>query len=363
MRRELGSLLLSICSATALLAAACSAPARASEQGAKAPPDGGTTSTASTGLARCEVIPLPHHRAAFQVEGVERLRWHFGPDHPRPFFYPFLGPSLSPLTRMGHPGAPNHDHHLSIWFAHLNVQGVNFWADDGPGRIRQRQWYDYRDGQDEAVMAACLLWQDGEGKTLMEQDVVAALIPLAGGEQALELQLTFRPPVGKPKQPAEPVVLGKTNFGLLGVRVAKGLSAHFGGGKITNSEGQEGEKSIFGKPAKWMDYSGKIAAGQGTDRKAVEEGITYFDHPSNPRYPTPWHVREDGWMAASFCMNEGYAVAADKPLVLRYLLHAHGGACDRARAQRVHDAFAARPGFELLKSPRQHRQFEVRRKP
>jgi len=243
------------------------------------------------------------------------------------------------------------------------VQGVDFWSDNTAARIRQRQWYDYRDGEDEAVMASCLLWQDGEGRTLMEQDVVTALIPLAGGEQALELQLTFRPPASNAKAPAKPVELGKTNFGLLAVRVAKGVSAHFGGGgRITNSEGQEGERAIFGKPAKWMDYSGPVAVGQGQDRRSVVEGITYFDHPSNPRYPTCWHVREDGWMGASFCMKEGFTIEPGKPLVLRYLLHAHGGAYDPALAQRVQKAFADRPGFELLKAPRQHRQYEVRRK-
>ncbi len=336
----------------------CSAPAKASGESAKAPPDGGTTSA----LPRCEVIPQADHQVAFQVEGIERTRWHFGPSYPRPFFYPFVGPSGATLTRMGHPGAPNHDHHRSIWFAHNSVQGVDFWSDNTAARIRQKHWYDYRDGDDETMMAVCLGWYDDKGKELMEQDVVAALIPLAGGEQMLELQLTFRPPGGSAKVPAKPVELGKTNFGLLAVRVAKGLSTHFGGGRITNSEGQEGEKAIFGKPAKWMDYSGQVAVGQGKDRRSVVEGITYFDHPSNPRYPTLWHVREDGWMGASFCMKEGYAIEPDKPLVLRYLLHAHGGRYDHARAQRVQKAFADRPGFELLKAPRQHRQYEVRRK-
>jgi len=96
------------------VAAACAfvykAPVKASDEGAKALPGGGTASS----LARCEVIPQPDHQVAFQVDGVERARWHFGPSYPRPFFYPFPGPSGATLTRMGHPGAPNHDHHRSI---------------------------------------------------------------------------------------------------------------------------------------------------------------------------------------------------------------------------------------------------------
>ncbi|MCH7919421.1 MAG: PmoA family protein [Planctomycetes bacterium] len=76
---------------------------------------------------------------------------------------------------------------------------------------------------------------------------------------------------------------------------------------------------------RWMDYSGPIAVGEGPDRKSTVEGVTYFDHLSNPRFPSYWHVREDGWMGASFGMHEPFTIHRDKPLVLRYLLYAHAG--------------------------------------
>ena len=330
---------------------------------------------------------------SFQIDGEEKTRWHFGSDYPRPFFYPFHGPSGTSLTRMGHPGAENHDHHRSVWFAHNDVRrpdsgqleagaatekpgetaaspgaataipgaadvaGVDFWSDQTEGRVRQKHWYAYRDGDDEAVMAAVAGWYDGQGRERMEQDLVAALIPMASGEHALELQITLRPPAN-----TVAVELGKTNFGLLAVRVAKTVSVHFGGGQLTGSEGQQGEEAIFGQAARWMDYSGPVAVGQGPDRTQAVEGITYFDHPENPRYPTRWHVRADGWMGASFCMQEGYRIAADAPLTLRYLLHAHRGGYDHAKAQSVHEAFIARPGFEITKATRPHRQYEVERK-
>ena len=305
---------------------------------------------------RCELVPLAEHQVSFQIDGEEKTRWHFGAEYPRPFFYPLNGPSGTSLTRMGHPGAQNHDHHRSVWFAHHDVGGVDFWSDGTDARVRQKSWYCYRDGDDEAVMASVSGWYDGQGKELMEQDVVAALIPCEGGEHALEIQITMRPPAG-----AESVELGKTNFGFLAVRVAKTVSVHFGGGTLSNSEGQQGEEAIFGKPARWVDYSGPVAVGRGAGRKTVAEGITYFDHPTNPRYPTPWHVREDGWMGASFCMHEGFTIAADAPLTLRYLLHAHRGGYDHAKAQAVHEAFAERPGFQIAKATRPHRQYEVER--
>lgn len=307
-------------------------------------------------LKRCELIPLAQQQVSFQVDGVEKTRWHFGAEYPRPFFFPFNGPSGVSLTRMGHPGAQNHDHHRSVWFAHKSVDGHDFWSDGKGTQVRQRRWYRYRDGAREAVMATSCIWYDPTERPVLEQELVAALIPLARNEHALEVQITMQP--GKQ---AEMVRLDETNFGFLAVRVAKTLSVYFGGGQLTSSEGQEGEPEIFGKRARWMDYSGPVAVGRGADRKAVIEGITYFDHPANPRYPSPWHVREDGWMGASFCMYEGYTIARDDPLTLRYLLHAHAGAYHHGRAEQLHDDFAARPGFAVTKATKRHRQYEVER--
>src|SRR5918993_1393514 len=148
---------------------------------------------------RCEVVPLPDHQASFRIDGAERLRWHFGPSYPRPFFYPLVGPSGTPLTRMGHPGDPGHDHHRSVWFARHDP------------------------------------------KALLDQELVVAVRPGPDGETFVELQATFRPT-------AETLEFGKTNFGFLAVRVAKHLSAHFGGGTIANSAGADGEAGHLSTP-------------------------------------------------------------------------------------------------------------------
>ncbi|MFP6899679.1 MAG: DUF6807 family protein [Opitutales bacterium] len=186
-------------------------------------------------LSRCELIPFPDNQTLLQVDGEERTRWHFDPKYERPFFFPFNGPSGSSLTRMGHPGAENHDHHRSIWFAHNDVDGFNFWSNRTKARVRQKHWLAYVDGKEEAIMANLLGWFDDDGRELMEQELMVGLKPLKDGECFLELQSTFRPK-------REKVALGKTNFGFLAVRVAKSIAAHWGGGELTNSEGLRGEK-------------------------------------------------------------------------------------------------------------------------
>jgi hypothetical protein len=295
---------------------------------------------------RCQVLPLPDHQAALVVEGAERTRWHFGPNYARPFFYPLLGPSGLSLTRMGHPGAPNHDHHQSVWFAHNKVLGIDFWGYQSQARIRQKSWLCYTDGDDECAMAVLLGWYDGhDPRELLEQEVVAVLRPGEEGETLLELQSTFRPV-------AQSLEFGQTNFGFLAVRVAKHVSAHFGGGELTDSEGRRGEPAIFGQQAVWMDYSGPAPQGG-------SEGITYIDHPGNPGHPTHWHVREDGWMGASVCMHAPRVTSKEAPLVLRYLLHVHRGDVDAARANKVAADFAQRKGYRVEKATVKHQQFEI----
>jgi hypothetical protein len=293
---------------------------------------------------RCTVLPLPDHQVAVRIDGTERLRWHHGPQYPRPFLFPLRGPaSGESLTRMGHPGAPDHDHHRSVWFAHEKVSGVNFWSDRGPARVRQTDWLCYQDGDAEAVVAVKLRWFDGhDPKPLLDQLLVLGVRPGPDGETFVELQSTFTPT-------AATLEFGKTNFGFLAVRVAKGLSAFFGTGVLTNSDGKVGEPALFAQPAAWVDYS------------SPAEGITYFDHPTNPGHPTSWHVREDGWMGAANCLREPRSTTRQSPLALRYLLHAHRGKLDADRATATFAAFAGTKPWELVKSPAKHTAWGVKR--
>ncbi|GAB4148843.1 MAG: hypothetical protein Tsb009_22890 [Planctomycetaceae bacterium] len=305
---------------------------------------------------RCEILPLPDDRVSFRIDGIEKTQWHFGSNAPRPFFYPLNGPTGSSLTRMGHPGAPNHDHHRSVWFAHHKVLGINFWGDNTDARIRQKEWLAYHDGNHEAIMASMIHWYDGHNpQELLQQELVVAVRPLEKQQWELEVQATFKPR-------AESLEFGKTNFGFFAVRVAKNISEHFGGGRLTNSLGKTGERAIFGQPAQWMDYSGPVLVGDVADGKTITEGITFIDHPSNPGQPTRWHVREDGWMGASPGMKTPLTTTREKPLKLRYLLRIHSGPVDMKASERAFREFAKRPGFEVSRSKAKHEHNQARRK-
>jgi len=251
-----------------------------------------------------QVIPLPHDQASFRHLGRELTRYHFAATQRRAFWYPIVGPAGRSYTRMGHPHDPvSHSHHNSVWISHNDVGGVSFWADSGKGRIVHRRVEQYFDSPTEAWMLTSGAWQTHDGKELMLERRRACVQPLGVQLEA--------PPAGS-------VTLGKTPFGFIGVRMAKTIGVHDGGGRILNSAGQINEKQCFRKPAKWVDYSGPVTTG-------AAGGITLMDHPTNPDHPTPFHVRGDGWMGACLTLNRPLAIQKGKPLRLRYGLWVHAG--------------------------------------
>jgi hypothetical protein len=275
---------------------------------------------------RVQVVPQPDARHAFRIDNREVLRYHTGAGNPKPYFFPVIGPAGRPVTRIGHPKDPvGHGHHLSLWIAHRDVNGANFWEDRSQsGRIVHDRILKLTDGA-AASLAARAKWVAKDGKALLIDERVWTVTPVgAAGENGhgaftLDLRLTLTPA-------GAPVTLGQTPFGLLAVRVAKTMGVHDGGGQITNSEGGRGEKAIFWKKARWCDYSGQAAPG-------LLNGITVFDHPANPGHPTAWHVRGDGWMGASVTHGGAITIVKGKPLMLRYRIWVHDGGCDPTKTE------------------------------
>jgi hypothetical protein len=295
--------------------------------------------TGSYVFPRVQVIPQVE-RAGWRIDGVERVAYDFGSSSARPFLFPLIGPSGALLTRMGHPDPIGHEHHKSVWFGHQSVAGLNFWEERSNTdiRIRQRRVRLYHDGHDWGGLVADLDWW-GKGKTILRQELTIVIEPAERGGFALDLQSRFEPPDGAP------VELGQTDFGFLGVRVAKTISEEFGGGRLTADGGARGAAAILGKPVRWVDYSGPSAPGK-------IEGICYMDHPSNPNHPARWHVRRDGWMVASFNRDSPHGVAEGHPLDLRYRLLVHSGPADGDSLDAAWQAFAGTPPYAVQASRR-----------
>ena len=253
---------------------------------------------------------MPYDQASFQRDGVELTRYHFGPGLHRPFLFPMTGPSGRSLTRMGHPHDPeSHSHHNSVWISHYDVNGTNFWGDRGGGKIRHKRIVEFEDTDEYAYLIAENEWINKGGTVLLLETRRITVLPLPDDESLVIIDMEFKPT-------KETVTLGKTPFGMIGIRMAKTIGVHDGGGTIRNSEGAVNEKEAFWKQAKWVDYSGAI-----TNDKI--EGVTLFDHPDNPNYPAYFHVRNDGWMGASLTFADSRVIPSDDTLRLRYGLYIH----------------------------------------
>jgi hypothetical protein len=261
-----------------------------------------------------QVIPLPDAQASFRRDGVELTRAYFGPALRRPFLYPVNGPSGRSLTRMGHPHDPeSHSHHNSVWAAHDSVNGESFWSDRGPGRVVHQRIVRFEDRDDGASLITINSWI-GKGDRVHMRERRGVFVQMLGDRDWLmTLDLQF-------EAPEQPVTLGATPFGMIGVRMAKTIGVNDGGGAIRNSEGfvnELGPKGAFRKRARWVDYSGPIT-------RNAAEGITLLDHPANPNHPTHFHVRGDGWMGASLTYEKPIEIEPGQLLRLRYGLYIHG---------------------------------------
>jgi hypothetical protein len=276
-----------------------------------------------------QVIPEPRNSLSFLINGTKVLGLDGGFNMRRPFLYPVLGPSGIPLTRMGHPHDPiSHSHHNSIWISHNDVAGTSFWADNG-GTIETVHIARLEDADDHCAAELKALWKDKAGNTVLTENRRITLTPLATSDpRSLPNQKTITPTSlwrididSELIAPKDPVVLGATAFGFLGVRMAKTIGVHDGGGRITNSEGGINEKECFRKPARWVDYSGPITAN-------TDEGITLMDHPKNLHHPVEFHVRGDGWMGAATTFRNPHSIEPNTPLRLRHGLLIHSGSAN-----------------------------------
>ena len=122
------------------------------------------------------------------------------------------------------------------------------------------------------------------------------------------------------------VTFGDGKDGVFGMRLRPVLQEDKGTGHISNADGLETEKQVWGKPADWCDYSGAI--------DGEKLGIAIFDHPKNP-HRARWHVRGYGLFAANpfglaaftgdKSQDGGMLLEPGKSLRFRYRVIVHPG--------------------------------------
>jgi hypothetical protein len=142
------------------------------------------------------------------------------------------------------------------------------------------------------------------------------------------------------------LTFGDTKEGTMAMRLAETmrLKGKVGEGHIVNSEGVR-DDATWGKRANWVDYYGPV------DGKTV--GVAIFDHPSNPRHPTTWHVRDYGLFAANpFGIHDfekkppgtgNLMVKAGDKITFRYRFYIHPGDDKEAKVKEAYDRYTSEP--------------------
>ncbi len=218
----------------------------------------------------------------------------------KPYLYPLLAADGTELTRnypmkSDVPGeAKDHPHHRSLWFTHGEVNGLDFWAEtNGPkqGRIVSESVEASTQGG-AGVIHARNKWIGPDGTLHLTDDTTIRIQGIPEG-RILDYEVTLKAPANKP------VVMGDTKEGSMAIRLplwmtpshSEGKSKKYvGQGTIINAEGITND-ATWGKRSPWVDYYGP------KDGKVY--GVAMFDHPSNPRHPTWWHVRTYALFAAN----------------------------------------------------------------
>jgi hypothetical protein len=274
-----------------------------------------------------------------RVDGALVATYCVDPHEARPYVDLLTGPDGQRVTRSSvldelPEESRDHPHHRGIWWGHRDVGEADFWTEfDGHGRI-EHVAYDTPSLEPFGVSHR-LRWVDREGSVRLTERRVLRALPLGpDGERVLDLETTLEAPL--------PIAMRDTKeAGLVAVRVAASMEERRGG-RIENAEGQVGESECWGRPAAWCDYSGQV------DGEVV--GIAVFDHPANPRYPTTWHVRDYGLMAANpfgysdFSPEEGRDgtlwLEPGNPVHFRYRILVHRGNAVTARLAAEAERFA-----------------------
>jgi hypothetical protein len=253
---------------------------------------------------------------------------------PRPYVWPLVAPGGVAVTRNHPMGARegeqhDHPHHQSLWFAHGDVNGFDFWH----GRDRRERIV--REEAETRYLAAGVVevdasyrWQVDDGDVVLREQRVLRFED-RGDHRTVDATITLRASDGD-------VTFGDTKEGTFALRLHPALRVEgkLAAGVLSNSEGDAG-KAAWGKRARWLHDQGPV------DGEPV--GVAIFDHPDNLRHPTWWHARTYGLVAANpFGVHDferqpagagDLVLAQGDELTLRYRVVMHRGAWTAERVE------------------------------
>lgn len=304
-------------------------------------------------LSRGEVtITKGDNKVDVQIDGKPFTALYFGPEVAKPYMYPLRAPDGTVVTRAFPmekiPGeSTDHQHQRAMWFAHDNVNGVDYWNNEFSytkgvmGHIFITKITKASGGHDSGEIDFTADWKDNQNKVVLTEDR-KTIFHSDGPNRVIDFDFTLTA--------KEKVTFADGKDGVFGIRVASGLEQPGSQksqptepkrtGVMTSADGCRLEVECWGKRSNWMDYSGVV--------DGHDVGIAILDHPANPRHPTYWHSRGYGLFAANIFGVKQFTKAGDGSMTLepgqkirfRYRVVTHGGDAKSAGIGSAYDTYA-----------------------
>lgn len=265
---------------------------------------------------------------------------HYGIKEHKPFLHPLLTASGKAVTR-GFPVDPlpgdatDHRHQRGLWSGSELVNGnMDFWENDPTykrphmGRIEFKDITGAVPGAERGSLSLTAHWITEHGKFVLIDRERFTFYATPEDCRMFDVELEY-------EATDEKFVFEDHKDAVLGLRLGLPFDDHYGG-KLVDSEGRVNEPEIFGKRARWLDWTATL------DGEKV--GVAMMDHPSNHGYPTRWTVRAMGLMFANPFAGKsldpaaapaGYTLQPGQKVKLRYrvLIHPAGMDIDKAQAE------------------------------
>jgi hypothetical protein len=241
-------------------------------------------------------------RISVDIDGKPFTALFVGAGANKPYLHPLRSASGKIVTRsfpmeMVEGERRDHPHHRGLWFAHGDVNGIDYWTNENSqkraitGRIALRKVSDLKNGKKSGGFTAEFDWLDPAGNPLLTE-TKRIVFQAEPNLRTIDFDITLEPAGSKVK-------FGDTKEGTFAMRLAAGLEEDPKGapgspkrtGRMVNAEGATGEREVWGKRSRWVDYFGEV--------DGEKLGVAILDHPANPRHPTYWHVRGYGLFAAN----------------------------------------------------------------
>lgn len=231
------------------------------------------------------------------IGGKPFTTYHFDSAQAKPYLQPLYSAQGTVVTR-GFPVANDvpeqhqkdrslEPHQRDLYFAHGNINGLNFWSEEAFSRFYGEQELPFgrtvfrtlqhlKSGRESGSLRAGFTLE-ASGDKVIGSETQQFTFSGDGNTRTIDCVFTLKADHG-------PLAIHDTKEGTFAIRVAPELNSP--PGHMVNSRGGEGEPQIWGKPAEWVNYDGTIGGEQ--------LGIAIFDNPTNFRHPTTWHARAYG---------------------------------------------------------------------